>query len=47
MYLFWEKKRVRSGREMDVELVIRSVVIHGQPEVMSVCRPESYIGEYA
>ena len=46
--LYSEKKRVRSGREMDVELVIRSVVIHGQPGG-NVCLPHRliYIGEYA
>ena len=45
--LYSEKKRVRSGREMDVELVIRSVVIHGQ-RGGNVCLPHRliYIGEY-
>ena len=35
-------KRVPSGQEMDVELVIRSVVIHGQPRG-NVCLPRSMI----
>ena len=37
--LHWtEKKRVSSGGRIDVARVIRSVVIHGQPEG-NVCLP--------